>query len=81
VNLVEQPTPFMEVEKQVREVLKEHDSWIVDETTQRKRSYRPHVTEQKNERLYQSDTFTCGQLYIVEQKGNFKQVISVIKLS
>jgi 2'-5' RNA ligase len=78
VNLVAQPTPFMDVEMQVRGILKSHDAWIADETTKRTRSYRPHVTEQKTERLHKGDTFVCAGLYLVEQLGGTKQATELI---
>jgi 2'-5' RNA ligase len=80
VNLVVQPTPFTKIEEQVRGVIKSHGAWIVDESTKAKRAFRPHVTAQKDERLQQADTFVCGQLYVVEQKGGIKQIVEVVEL-
>jgi hypothetical protein len=81
VNLVAQPTPFMEVEKRVRSVLKPHGAWLVDETTKVARAYRPHVTEQASGRLHAGDSFECDRLYIVEQKGGYKEITAIIQLA
>jgi len=80
VNLVACPTPFTEIEEQVRSLLKSHKAWLVDETTKRRRDYQPHVTAQESARLYRGDTFICANLYIVEQKGDHKEVIAKIGL-
>lgn len=79
VNLVRQPTPLMEIEKKVRSVLKSHDAWIVDETTKRRRSYRPHVTEQKSERVHEGDSFLVNRFYVVEQLGGSKKVVELVR--
>ncbi|HSX45544.1 MAG TPA: 2'-5' RNA ligase family protein [Candidatus Saccharimonadia bacterium] len=80
VNLVGCPTHFTEIEEQVRDILKAHDAWLVDETTKKPRDYRPHVTAQKDDRLYRGDTFICEALFIVEQKGGHKKVVAKIGL-
>lgn len=80
VNLVAQPTLLMEVEEQTRAVIKRHTAWLVDETTKRRREYSPHVTAQKEERLYRGDTFICNAIYIVEQKGSHKISVAKIEL-
>jgi 2'-5' RNA ligase len=79
VRLIKQPTPFMEVEPRVRQVLKQHQAWLVDETTKKYRSYKPHVTEQKNARLNEGDSFWCDRIYIVEQKGAHKTAVAEVR--
>jgi 2'-5' RNA ligase len=73
-NLIRRPTPFMIIEQQVRRLLKNHGAWLVDETTRKKRDYKPHVTAQKSTRLQLGEKFRCDRLYIVEQKGRHKEV-------
>ncbi|HSH18260.1 MAG TPA: 2'-5' RNA ligase family protein [Candidatus Saccharimonadales bacterium] len=76
VNLVEQPSPLDTIERQTRNLLHEHEAWLVDETTKKRRSFRPHVTVQKSGRVHEGDTFLCNALYIVEQKGGGHKEIS-----
>ena len=73
-NLIQQPTPLDDIESAVRAVLKGHGAWLVDETTKKKRSYKPHVTAQSNVRLHEGESFWCDRLYIVEQMGGHKTV-------
>lgn len=79
-NLTCDPTPFIEIEKRVRALLKKQAAWLVDETTKRHRQYRPHITHQKSGRLKPGDTFSCDSLYIVEQNGGYKEVIGKVEL-
>lgn len=79
-NLIAPPTPFMEIERRVRIVLKRHDAWLVDETTREKRPYSPHVTVQPAARLNSGDIFACDKLYIIEQLGDSKRITSTIEL-
>ena len=79
-NWVQQPTPFTDIEPRVRAALKNHGSWLVDETTQKQRPYKPHVTAQKANRLHEGDKWQCDKLYIVEQKGDHKEVMAEIYL-
>lgn len=44
------------------------------------RYYRPHVTAQKNKRLYAGDIFTCNRLSVVEQKGAYHEVVREVYL-
>lgn len=81
VNMVSRPTPFIEIEEAVRSSLKGYSAWLVDETTKRRRDYQPHVTAQPGQRLYRGDTFMCQALYIVEQKGEHKEVVATIELA
>ena len=81
VNLVARPTPLMEIEEQVRVVVKRNDAWLIDETTKRHREFRPHVTAQKDIRLYRGDTFICNAFYVIEQKGDHKEVVARVNLA
>jgi 2'-5' RNA ligase len=74
VNLIQQPTPFNDIEAAIRSLLKKRGVWLVDETTKKKRSYQPHVTAQKELRLHEGDGFWCDRLYVVEQKGEHKAI-------
>jgi 2'-5' RNA ligase len=80
VSLVAEPTPLRSIEHEVREMLHEHAAWLVDETTRVRRPFRPHVTAQRSGRLQDGDAFMCEALYIVEQKGGYKEVVNKIRL-
>ncbi len=80
VNLITLPSPIIAMEEQIRRVLKSRSSWIVDESTKKLRSFRPHITFQRTERLHAGDSFQCGEVYIIEQKGGHKVVAAVITL-
>lgn len=80
VSLIKQPSPLEDVEQRIRHILKQHSSWIVDESTKAKRSFRPHVTFQQDERLHEGDHFLCDRLYIVEQAGEHKRVTGTLDL-
>jgi 2'-5' RNA ligase len=78
--LILKPTPFQEVEQRVRAYLHKKRAWLVDETTKVRRIFRPHVTIQQVDRLRVGDTFECGQVYIVEQMVQYKEVVGAIQL-
>ncbi|MDB5181616.1 MAG: hypothetical protein JWP13_379 [Candidatus Saccharibacteria bacterium] len=80
VNLIDLPSPLETIEKQIRDILHAHHAWLVDETTKKHRAFRPHVTTQKSGRLHEGNTFRCDSLYIVEQKGEYKEIVSRIAL-
>lgn len=80
VNLVQLPSPFIEIEKRVRAYFHQQQTWLTDETTRRRRDYRPHVTAQKSGRLLPGDSFLCSDIYIVEQKGDYKEIMAEIHL-
>lgn len=80
VNLIVTPTPLQTIEKEARALLHEKSAWIVDETTRRQRPFVPHVTHQKSGRLQEGDTFVCNSVYIVEQKGDCKEIVSRIEV-
>jgi len=80
VNLIQSPEQFENIELSARSTLKRQQAWLVDETTQRRHSYQPHVTAQKNVRVHEGDSFWCDRLYIIEQKGGYKLVTAEIPL-
>lgn len=80
VNLIVQPSPLDSIEKYVRSVLHEQRAWIVDETTEATRTFRPHITSLKTGRVHEGDSLLCDTLYIVEQKGEYKEIVSRIDL-
>lgn len=80
VNLIESPTPLEYIEKEFREILHARDAWIVDETTKIQRQFLPHVTVLGSNRVHAGDTINCSSLYIVEQKGDYKETVGSIYL-
>lgn len=80
VSLVVLPSSLVGIERTVRRFLKAHGAWLVDETTKRRQTYRPHVTVQGNERLQHGDEFGCDKLYVVEQLGGAKTVSVLVEL-
>jgi len=79
VNLVA-ALELMKLEGQTRQLLHAHKAWVVDEADKTRRGFRPHVTAQSADRVHEGDSFTCGRLYIVSQRGDFKQIDSVVML-
>lgn len=77
VNLVAAPE-LMKLEGQTRRLLHAHSAWVVDEADHTRHGYRPHVTHQKTGRLHEGGFFRCDQLYIVEQKGDYKEVAAIV---
>lgn len=80
VHLIATPTPLENIEANAREILHAHDAWLVDETTKRRQDFRPHVTVQPSGQIHTGDTLTCDSLYIIEQKGGYKEIVSRIEL-
>lgn len=80
VNLIAQPSPLTSVARQVRVYLHLRGAWIVDETTKVRRPFRPHVTIQGDTRLQRGDRIYCDQLTVVEQYGDYKEVIGNVRL-
>ncbi len=78
-TLVRLPSPLTKIEKRVRDYFYEQNAWLVDETTIRKRVFKPHITNQINDSLHEGDIFTCDRLYIVEQKGGFKELVDEVR--
>jgi 2'-5' RNA ligase len=79
-RLLRQPTPFTQIEAKVRAYLHKRRSFLVDETTKQKHEFRPHVTVQAGSSLDSDATFWCDRLYIVEQRGEYKEVVSEVVL-
>jgi hypothetical protein len=44
-------------------------------------AYKPHVTTQATERLFEGDSFHCDRLYIVSQQGGFHKIEAEIPLA
>jgi 2'-5' RNA ligase len=78
--LIEVPTPFNNIEQKVRSYLHKKRAWLVDETTKKPRSFRPHVTVQGDKTILIGETFRIDQLYIIEQKGDFKEIAGKVLL-
>lgn len=71
--LLAQPSSFDEIEAKVRSYLHKKRAWLVDETTKRRYEFRPHVTAQGEQSVTTGQIFHCDRLYIVEQKGDYRQ--------
>lgn len=80
VRLLKQPTPFAEVEAKSRNYFHKKQAWLVDETTKRRREFRPHVTNQGEHELHENDIFYCDRLFIIEQKGEHKEIAAEVLL-
>lgn len=72
VNLVSAPM-LERIEGQTRRLLHSYKSWIVDEAD-KTRNFRPHITAQGDDRADEGTTFRCDRLYIVSQRGTYKQL-------
>jgi 2'-5' RNA ligase len=79
-GVIAQPTPFSDIEQKVRTYFHKKRAWLVDETTKRRYEFRPHVTLQPGASLKIGDSFRCDRLYIVEQKGDYKEIVSEVHL-
>lgn len=80
VRLLEQPTSFVLIEQKTRAYLRKKRAWLVDETTKKRQQFRPHVTSQAGDELAQGEKFMVASIYIVEQKGEHKEVVGEVKL-
>lgn len=80
VNLIRTPSPLEDIEQAARALLHENAAWLVDETTQKQRAFRPHVTAQKSGRMQTGDHVTIDKVYIVEQKGDYKEITGLTAL-
>jgi 2'-5' RNA ligase len=78
--LIQTPTPLNEIEQKIRSYFHKKRAWLVDETTKRQHVFRPHITVQDENSVGQGHTFRCGRLYIVEQKGDYKEIVSEVRL-
>lgn len=76
------PTEQLErIESKVRGYLHKKRAFLVDETTKKPYSFRPHITAQRGFLLPEHAVLHIDRLYIVEQKGEYKVVVSEIALS
>ncbi len=63
-----------------RRYLHKKRAWLVDETTKSRRPYLPHVTYQDQARLSENQALNFDRLYIVEQKGDHKEIVAEMPL-
>jgi 2'-5' RNA ligase len=75
-----EPARLPEVEQRVRSYLHKKRAWLVDETTRRKRTFKPHVTYQGDYHLEEGGMLEFRMVYIVEQKGEYKEITAEIPL-
>jgi len=80
VRVIEQPTLFMQIEAKVRAYLHKKRALLIDETTKHHPEFRPHVTNQGAIGLRSGDVFSCDRLYVVEQRSDYKEIISEVGL-
>lgn len=78
VSLLRSSTEIVQIEEKVRTYFHKKRAWLVDETTKKRYSFRPHVTVQGDVRLQDGDTFSCDRLYIVQQKGDYKEITNEV---
>lgn len=80
VNLVRQPTPFMDIQAKVVRALQNSGADLMDLGTWGG-EYKPHVTAQGGKRLAAGTTWQCDRLYIIEkQAGSRKRIAAQIPL-
>lgn len=77
VNVIEQSDSFQKLYTKVESVL---GSFFVEHLSHKYPMYRPHVTVQKHERLHEGDTLSVEKISIVEQKGDYKEVVGEVYL-
>lgn len=80
VNLVVAPE-LMRLEGQTRRFLHSHKAWVVDEADKTRRSFRPHITAQSDEQAHEGDSFRCDRVYVVVQRGEYKEIENEIVLN
>jgi 2'-5' RNA ligase len=80
VSLIQLPSPLEAIALKLRQILKTQKAWLVDESTKAVFSFRPHITVQGNKRLSKGDSFMCHMVAIVEQKGDYKEVVAEVEL-
>lgn len=76
-----EPASFPELERLTRTYFHKKRAWLVDETTKARRDYLPHITYQGDDGPRQGDVVHCGRLYIIEQYGEYKEVVAKIPLT
>lgn len=80
VNLVAQPTPFMEIQKRVERILDELGVVMTGTRGTWGEDYKPHVTVQSSERLREGDIWHCDRLYVVAQLGGKNRIEAGVPL-
>lgn len=80
VNLVAQPTPFMEVQQRVEKTLDDLGVTLVAARGTWGEAYKPHVTVHRD-RLREGDVWRCDHLYVVSQLGNKKRIDAEVLLA
>jgi 2'-5' RNA ligase len=78
VRLLEASEELRTVEHKVRSYLHKKRAWLVDETTKRHYDFRPHVTARAEQQLGADAQLRVERLYIVEQKGDYKEIVSEV---
>jgi hypothetical protein len=81
VNIVQLPSPFMEIQKRVEQALDELGVEMTGTRGTWDGPYKPHVTVQESGRLQEGETFQCDRLYIVSQQGAFHNIDAEIPLA
>lgn len=81
VHLIAAPSPFWDVEHRIRELLHRQQAWIVDETTRKRRTYQPHITNQQGTQAHDGQAVQVNNLYIIEQQGSHKVVAGKVALA
>lgn len=77
VNAIRRPTGFDKLFEAVKET---EDRLGFEFVSTMHPSYEPHVTVQRAERLRAGDVFSVSKLYIVEQRGDYKEVVGEVYL-
>jgi 2'-5' RNA ligase len=80
VKLLQSSNGFDEIEPKIRNYFHKKRALLIDETTKRKTPFRAHVTLQSGTTLHDDTVITCDRLYIVEQKGEYKEIVGEISL-
>jgi 2'-5' RNA ligase len=71
---------LVEIEAKVRAYLHKKHAFLIDETTKKPYDFRPHVTAQHGFLLPENTRLHISELYIVEQKGDYKEIVSEVRL-
>jgi 2'-5' RNA ligase len=74
-----EPSQLSDIEQRVRKYLQQKRSWLVDETTKKRRPFKAHITFQGDEHLEKGSTVQIDKLYVVKQHGDHKSVEAVVE--
>jgi 2'-5' RNA ligase len=80
VRLLRPVGQLEQIEAKVRNYMHKKRAFMLDETTKKPYDFRPHVTAQNGFLLPESVPIRIAQLYIVEQKGDYKEIVSEMNL-